>query len=158
MGATRVPRWLVAATLGCTAPSSAEAQAQATNAASTSAPVAVCDFAEIDNSDILGVVIFPELSDNLQASDRKILTAVLGSAKAAGYAKLLLVGFADQAGSPSLNLRLGGRRAGAAAEYLAPAAAPILLKTMTCGEDRPILPTDGSGHAHNRRVEIRGLR
>lgn len=120
--------------------------------------VAACEPAALAGSELLGVVLFDENDETLGRSQRAALQALLQSATASGFVRLLLVGHTDEAGSEENNLALARRRALAAQSVLSQTANGITLAPMSCGESMPTINVQGRRHPHNRRVELRGVR
>ena len=72
-------------------------------------------------------------------------------------ARVRVEGHADERGTREYNMALGGRRAKAAASFLAAnGASPSQLEIISYGEERPVaLGHDESSWAQNRRSELK---
>jgi OOP family OmpA-OmpF porin len=99
------------------------------------------------------LVFFDFAKSTLTADARNTIAK---AAKAAGPAKLIVVGHADRAGPEDYNLRLSKRRADAVKGELVRLGVPASqITTEGRGELDPLVPTaDGVREPQNRRVEI----
>jgi outer membrane protein OmpA-like peptidoglycan-associated protein len=120
--------------------------------------VAPCDASALAASELLGIVLFDEGDATLGVSARAASSALLAAARQEGYAALLIVGHADNAGSEGNNVLLSGRRATAVLTFLAPVGGAIALRPMSCGESQSLIGTSSRRLSHDRRVELRGVR
>lgn len=73
-----------------------------------------------------------------------------------GKTQLVIAGYTDDTGSPSYNLDLSKRRAGAVEQYLkADQVSPVRMRSIGYGEEHPVATNSTElGRSLNRRVEI----
>jgi OOP family OmpA-OmpF porin len=102
------------------------------------------------------IVFFGFNKANLSAEAQRVVSEAAAAAKQYGSAEILVVGHTDTVGSPSYNMRLSMRRAGAVkAELSNNGIEPGMIETSGKGETELMVQTgDGVKEPQNRRATI----
>ena len=131
------------------------------------APPRIMDEAEVQQrfNDALGTLPLPPLrvvlrflfdSDELDATSRDELPALIRQIRERPAPDVVVVGHTDTVGTGELNLELGQRRANAVRRILVDAGvSPDVIESRSHGEADPLVRTgDETPEPANRRVEI----
>lgn len=131
------------------------------------APPRIMDEAEVQQrfNDALGALPLPPLrvvlrflfdSDELDATSRDELPALIRQIRERPAPDVVVVGHTDTVGTGELNLELGQRRANAVRRILVDAGvSPDVIESRSHGEADPLVRTgDETPEPANRRVEI----
>ena len=102
------------------------------------------------------IVFFGFNKSNLSAEAQRVVSEAAAAAKQFGSAEIVVVGHTDTVGSPSYNMRLSLRRAGAVkAELSNNGIKPSMIETSGKGEAELMVQTgDGVKEPQNRRATI----
>jgi OOP family OmpA-OmpF porin len=102
------------------------------------------------------LVFFDFDSSAITTQGKQVIDQAAAAAKSGGSTKLIVVGYADRAGTEAYNLSLSKRRAEAVRKALVGQGIEDgVISVMAKGESDPLVPTpDGVREPQNRRVEI----